>query len=68
MKKPFRFFRSSEGQAMVEYAVVACFAVIAAFAPYVDWTGTGGESTGSLVKNCTARIGGTAAFVSLPCP
>ena len=53
---------------MVEYAIVACFVVVAAFVPYVDWTGTAEGSTGSLVQKYTARIGETAAFIALPCP
>jgi Flp pilus assembly pilin Flp len=68
MKKTSRFFRSSQGQAMVEYAIVACFVVIAAFAPYVNWTGSREGSTGALVTNYTARIKEATAFISLPCP
>lgn len=53
---------------MVEYAIVVSFVAIAAFVPYVRWTGSDDGTTGSLVQKYTARIGETAAFVSLPCP
>lgn len=69
MKETLHFFRSGKGQAMVEYAIVAFFVVIAAFVPYVNWTDASKDgSTASLIKNYTARIKEAAAFVSLPCP
>ena len=69
MKKALHFLRSGKGQAMVEYAIVASFVVIAAFVPYVKWTDASADgSTASLVRSHAARIGETAAFLSLPCP
>jgi len=69
MKKALHFLRSGKGQAMVEYAAVASLVVVAAFAPYVKWTGESAEgSTASLVESFASRVREAVSFLSLPCP
>jgi hypothetical protein len=48
---------------MLEYALVTCFVVVAALAPYVKWTG-GSSFANGYADQCKAAI----RFLALPCP
>ncbi len=60
--------RDERGAAMLEYTLVSCIVVLAALAPYVRWTGTGTDTTASLVEGYTRQCKGAVQFISLPCP
>ena len=60
--------RNERGAAMLEYTLISCIVVLAAFAPYVRWTEPGEESTTSLIESYARQCQGAAQFISLPCP
>ncbi len=53
---------------MLEYTLVSCLVVLAAFAPYVRWTVKGEGTTASLVDDYTRQCKAAVQFLSLPCP
>ena len=63
-----KLHRDDFGAAMLEYSLVSCIVVLAALAPYVDLTGSGTDSTGSLVAGYTRQCKSAVQFISLPCP
>lgn len=63
-----RLLRDERGAAMLEYVLVSCVVVLAAFAPYVKWTSGGDGSTASLVDGYAKQCKSAVQFVSLPCP
>ena len=60
--------RNDHGAAMLEYSLVSCLVVLAAFAPYVRWTVKGEGTTASLIEDYTRQCKAAVQFLSLPCP
>ncbi|HPC19160.1 MAG: Flp family type IVb pilin [Kiritimatiellae bacterium] len=60
--------RDERGAAMLEYTLISCLVVLAAFAPYIRWTAKGSDTTASLVDGYTRQCQGAVQFLSLPCP
>ena len=60
--------RDERGAAMLEYSLVCCLVVLAALAPYVEWTKPGEDTTASLVEEFTDQCKSAVQFISLPCP
>ena len=63
-----KIHRDERGAAMLEYSLVSCLVVLAALAPYVEWTVPGTDTTASLIEGYTRQCQSAVQFLSLPCP
>lgn len=63
-----KLHRDERGAAMLEYTLVSCIVVLAAFAPYVKWTEKGEDTTASLIDGYARQCQSAVQFISLPCP